>query len=804
MTARTPYFNGARWSSTAGFGFFDPLVVQIDTTAGTGLDFSMQYWGGALAVDWGDGGTREFSNSAVSASVSHTYASPGIYEVSVYSRGGGPEMFTFKTDAGTQDKITALLNWGANLRMTYTTYLFEDCVNLTSVPATLPDTDLVTVTDLTGLFAGCTSFNDQNVTLWDMSNVEYTPSMFAGASSFAASVGSWGASAGFIDTSSMFNGCTSFDEDISTWDTSGMIFSNDMLKGCTSFNQSLSAWDTSALVEADGMFEGCTSFNSGVAWDVSSLQYARRMFKDATVFNQDISAWDMSSVYDMESMFENADAFNIDISGWTTTNVTCVDKMFKNAASFNQDLNDWCMTNVTSTPTEFRENASSYIAKIPLWGRCHDPYTEQDGLALDLQNDFTDSFTADATYEVATGATFDANGMSATAGTASLVSQMDTNTDGPIYGPTTILAVVDMDTTGSFDIGLTNEFDARTMMMTGASTGLAFECSGPSGASATTFTINQSVTPNDRVTVALAYDGIITWGYIYDHSTDTGYYKRRVGAFPNAMAQFDTMNVDISGATTDYVLTAEVRDAFMTESEVREFAGGWGFGGSAGASAAASAVHQPELVETWDGVEDDPWDSTTWPYQASEEPDPLNWDISIAEVSGEPMGRQVPYNGTVIARSEVDWYDLDFKFKQTTLTEDVYMYPKVFFRNEDPNAASATSARVTYAVEFQVVEPRITIMSIDADGNNTWMEWAEEFDMNVINQAHWIRLQIIDKDIKMKIWADGDPEPEHWRLRTVKDQLHQHGTFGFAATGTFAPDYVETPFIVDDLEVYVL
>jgi hypothetical protein len=202
-------------------------------------------------------------------------------------------------------------------------------------------------------------------------------------------------------------------------------------------------------------------------------------------------------------------------------------------------------------------------------------------------------------------------------------------------------------------------------------------------------------------------------------------------------------------------------------------------------------------------VEDDPWDPAVWTYQASEEVDDLLWDISIAEVSGEPMGRQVPYNGTVIASLGVDWYDLDFTFKQTTLVPDVQQYPKVFFRNEDPNP-TPTSARVTYAVEFQVVEPRITLMSIDTDGNNTWMEWAEEFDMNLANQAHWIRVQIIDKDIKMKIWADGDPEPDHWRLRTVKDQLHQHGDFGFAATGTFAPGYVDTPFIVDDLVVYVL
>ena len=91
---------------------------------------------------------------------------------------------------------------------------FQRCTNL-QFAAGIDAPDLSQVTDMGGMFAGCTSFN-QPLNNWDVSNV--------------------------TGMSFMFVNCTSFNQPLDNWDVSKVEGMGDMFSGCTSFNQELGMW----------------------------------------------------------------------------------------------------------------------------------------------------------------------------------------------------------------------------------------------------------------------------------------------------------------------------------------------------------------------------------------------------------------------------------------------------------------------------------------------------------------------------------------------------------------------------------
>ena len=110
---------------------------------------------------------------------------------------------------------------------------FQNCKNM-QFASGIDIPDLSKVTDMGGMFRGCTSFN-QPLNNWNVSKVTYM--------------------------SSMFSGCTSFNHPLNSWDVSKVTYMSSMFSGCTSFNQPLNSWDVSKVTFMDNMFSGCTSFN---------------------------------------------------------------------------------------------------------------------------------------------------------------------------------------------------------------------------------------------------------------------------------------------------------------------------------------------------------------------------------------------------------------------------------------------------------------------------------------------------------------------------------------------------------------
>jgi len=238
-------------------------------------------------VDWGDGS----SDTGVTGDITHTYAAPGTYTVSI--SGDFPRIYFF--NRGDKDKILTVEQWG-DIVWRDMGNAFVGCSNLDVTASDLPI--LQSVTLLTGMFSGCTSLQGTVAfESWNVSGIRGFGSMFRNASSFNQNISGWDVSSvEFIDA--MFDGATSFNQDISGWNVSGVRLFNRMFANTDSFNQDISGWDVSNATSLAGMFIG------------------------ATAFDQSLGAWDISSVTSMASMFSGSGLstanYDATITGWAT------------------------------------------------------------------------------------------------------------------------------------------------------------------------------------------------------------------------------------------------------------------------------------------------------------------------------------------------------------------------------------------------------------------------------------------------------------------------------------------------------
>ena len=144
----------------------------------------------------------------------------------------------------------------------------------------IEDWDVSKVTNMNGMFIGCTRFNS-DLSKWDVSNVK--------------------------DMRSMFSDCRNFNSDLSNWDVSNVEDMRFMFRSCDNFNSDLSKWNVFNVKNMRFMFLSCDNFNSDGKslnnWDVSNVQDMGYMFQDCYNFNSDLSKWNVSNVKDMKNMF---------------------------------------------------------------------------------------------------------------------------------------------------------------------------------------------------------------------------------------------------------------------------------------------------------------------------------------------------------------------------------------------------------------------------------------------------------------------------------------------------------------------
>lgn len=373
--------------------------ITIPTT-GTGYFYN---------VNWGDGN----SDTDVTGSITHTYATPGTYTVSI--TGAFPRIFFNATSIFTPKesrKILTVEQWG-NIAWSSMASAFTGCANLrinaTDAPNLSGVTDMSrmfmraaamndninnwnvgTVTNMIELFSDATAFNqplnnwnvgsvtdmrqmfwfasafNQNIGGWTVDNVTNMGAMFAGATSFNQNIGGWNVLK-VTSLAQTFASAPSFNQDLSGWTVDNVTDMSGLFANAIAFNQDLSGWNINNVNTMANMFKGAIAFTNDITgWNVTNVKSMSGMLSDLPTFNQDISGWTVTNVLDMSSMFENTPMFNRNISGWSLGNVTDMNSMFADAIGFNQDISGWNVGNVTDMRGMF-SNASSFDQDLSGW-----------------------------------------------------------------------------------------------------------------------------------------------------------------------------------------------------------------------------------------------------------------------------------------------------------------------------------------------------------------------------------------------------------------------------------------------------
>ena len=130
----------------------------------------------------------------------------------------------------------------------------------------------------------------------------------------------------------MFRSASVFNQNISNWDVSNVENMRGMFREADDFNNPIGNWDVSSVRNMYEMFLQANDFNQNIgSWTTSSVTNIERMFRRARAFNNGEAAgnsnrplnWFTGGVNSWETqVFWEANSFNQDIGGWDVTQVT--------------------------------------------------------------------------------------------------------------------------------------------------------------------------------------------------------------------------------------------------------------------------------------------------------------------------------------------------------------------------------------------------------------------------------------------------------------------------------------------------
>lgn len=344
-------------------------------------------------VYWGDNTSSSIS-SALQPEITHSYATPGTYSVTMsgYIKG-----WSFNNGRDRR-KIIDISQWGSlrlgsgvaqfygcdaltlnNISDTpnlYTPYnsltnsssllnaTFRSCSLLVSI-SRANEWDTSQVTNMSQTFYTTYRYN-QNIGNWNTSNVTTMANMFTGISTVFShsfnnggsdSIKNWNTSK-VTTFSQMFYQATRFNQPIGSWNVSSASNLNQMFYYSVDFNQPLNSWNISNAITMSYMFSSASSFNQPLnSWNTSNVRDMTGMFYAAYNFNQDIGSWDVSKVTSFYYMFAGASAtrtssFNNggsdSIKNWNPVSASTMYAMFYGAPNFNQPIGSWNVSNVTT------------------------------------------------------------------------------------------------------------------------------------------------------------------------------------------------------------------------------------------------------------------------------------------------------------------------------------------------------------------------------------------------------------------------------------------------------------------------
>lgn len=274
--------------------------------------------------------------------------------------------------------------------------------DIIKVPNHLP----ITVTSLVGLFSGSILFDDNDVTLWDVSRVTSLQSTFRNARAFNQNLSQWcvglipSIPEGFNDSgiltpenTPVWGTCPSEvivpEADEMYFTTTAGELSYQGYYGDTitlSNGTTITVNDPNAnsytvpagkhkvkLVDGGMGYVGISGqaltelHNFPTLSSITKLSFFASLVSPNLVKVPDYLP---SNITDISLMFYLANAFNQDISMWNTSKVTNMANMFYGASSFNQNLSQWCVGLITALPDGFKDISALSVVNTPKWGTC--------------------------------------------------------------------------------------------------------------------------------------------------------------------------------------------------------------------------------------------------------------------------------------------------------------------------------------------------------------------------------------------------------------------------------------------------
>ena len=201
--------------------------------------------------------------------------------------------------------------------VTNMTGMFSSCRSLTNLNISnsnlnISNFDTSSVTNMTGMFSSCRSLTNLNISNFDTSNVTNMAEMFSSCESLTSLNISNFDTSSVTNMTGIFNNCYNLTSlNLNNFNTSNVTNMAEMFRGCNNLTSlNLSNFDTSNVTNTEWMFADCKSL------DISN--------------NLGITNWNTDSIMNFEYMFYNlkATGSTIDISKWNISQDASIDSMF--------------------------------------------------------------------------------------------------------------------------------------------------------------------------------------------------------------------------------------------------------------------------------------------------------------------------------------------------------------------------------------------------------------------------------------------------------------------------------------------
>ena len=335
------------------------MITEWNVSGDAGLTITLPVSGTGLniAVDWGDGTTKE---TITTEYPTHTYAQAGIYEIAVagncpeWGKISYQEFMAFGETSRNYTYAKYLTNVIQLGELNATKYIFAKCENLTSFKGeklVSPNT-FANVNTMGYMFWGCTNLKEIDLTNFDTKDVADMNRMFDGCSSVETLDLTSFDTSKVTNMASLFAGCTSLKNiDISKLKTDLVTSMAYMFGNCRNLKTlDFSNFNTSNVKNMAWMFGNCDNIESLdlSSFNTSNVTTMAAMFHNCAAKKIDVSTFDTSKVENMHFMFQLTKVKKLDLSNFKTPNLKNMNSMFRLTNLESLDLSGFDTSNVTN------------------------------------------------------------------------------------------------------------------------------------------------------------------------------------------------------------------------------------------------------------------------------------------------------------------------------------------------------------------------------------------------------------------------------------------------------------------------